>query len=71
MSDETAPGLRIVRGHAEADEVAALVAVLSAKAREAADEPPARPSTWAAYWRSVRAPLPTGPDAWRSSAQPR
>lgn len=71
MSDESPAPVRIVKGRPTDDELAAVVAVLSAKAA-AADQPaPARPSTWAAYWRTVRAPLAPGQGAWRASALPR
>jgi len=60
----------LVKGEPSEDELAALVAVISATAAEAQHQPPERPSTWAAYWRSVRQPLRPGPGAWRTSAHP-
>lgn len=65
--------VRVVRGEPTDNELAAIVAVISAKTAEAAAVPspePERPSTWAAYWRTVRAPLRPGPGAWRTSALP-
>jgi len=64
------PVLRIVRGDATPEEVAALVAVLSAlQAPEPA--PKRRLSAWSAHHRKVRRTLPHGPGGWRSSALPR
>ena len=61
------PLLRVVRGVPTDEELAALVAVLTSRGAPAQAPPPAR-SPWG---RPVlRGPLPTGPGAWRSSAQP-
>ncbi|MEO5982898.1 MAG: acyl-CoA carboxylase subunit epsilon [Pedococcus sp.] len=70
-TDQTCPGrppLRLLRGAASSEEIAALFAVLSAVS--AADEAPtARPaSAWTARERLVRRPLTPGPGAWRASA---
>lgn len=69
--DPARPALRVVRGDPTVEELAALVAVLSA--RSGADPPvrPERPRSWSAYWRGVRQPLRPGPDGWRDSARPR
>jgi Acyl-CoA carboxylase epsilon subunit len=66
------PVLRVIRGDATAEEVAAIVAVLMSRA--AADDapdavPPAR-SAWADRSRALRRPLFPGPGAWRRSALP-
>ncbi|HEU0213543.1 MAG TPA: acyl-CoA carboxylase epsilon subunit [Jiangellaceae bacterium] len=64
------PAVRVVKGEPTPDELAALVAAVAARrADESAQSE--RPSTWAAYWRSVRAPLRHGPTEWRDSARPR
>ena len=42
------------------EELAALVAVVAARRAAPADGAES-PSNWAAYWRSVRQPLPHGP----------
>ena len=70
MSEERErPLLRVVRGNPTAEELAALVAVLTARA--AAGPPPRRPrSAWADPARQLFAPR-VGPDAWRRSALPR
>ena len=65
------PPLRLVRGDATPEEIAALVAVLSA-ASAAGDPAPPRPrSQWASRERAVRQPLAHGRGAWRASALPR
>ncbi|WP_121433680.1 acyl-CoA carboxylase subunit epsilon [Actinomadura pelletieri] len=75
------PFLQVVRGDPGPEEIAALVAVLTARARAAAAARNAanrasRPSRWADRTRLVRAtgadgPRPRGPGAWRASALPR
>ncbi|GAA3760530.1 acyl-CoA carboxylase subunit epsilon [Spinactinospora alkalitolerans] len=67
-----APRLRIVRGDLAPEETAALVAVLTARARAAraaagAAEEPAPRSAWRDRSRLVRRPLHPGPGAWRMS----
>jgi hypothetical protein len=62
--------LRVVKGEPTPEELAALVAVVSAKAAAASERESSRPSNWAAYWRSVRRPLAAGPGAWRASGLP-
>ena len=60
--------LRLVRGDATPEEVAAVMAVLTAVS-EGAPEPAPRPtSQWASRERAVRRPLHPGPGAWRASA---
>ena len=66
------PALRVVRGDATPEEIAALVAVLLA--RSAAGEVPAPaplvPSAWSDRSRLLRRPLFPGAGAWRRSALP-
>ena len=71
MTEHSDQSLRVVKGEPTPEELAALVAVVSAKVAAAGETKPTRPSNWAAYWRSVRRPLPTGPGAWRASGLPR
>ncbi len=71
MTEDADEPIRVVKGEPTPDELAALVAVISAKAAEAGGAEPERPSTWAAYWRSVRGPIRPGPGAWRASGLPR
>jgi hypothetical protein len=60
------PHLRLVRGEASAEEIAALVAVLAAGT--AATPPPRRPiSRWADPALAVRRGIEPGPGAWHRS----
>ena len=64
------PTLRVVRGDATPEEIAALVAVLlSRPGGDAVPSVPAR-SAWADRSRQLRRPLRPGPGAWRRSALP-
>jgi hypothetical protein len=65
------PVLRVVRGNATPEEIAAVVAVLLSRPA-VVDMSAARPvpSAWADRSRLVRRPLFPGPDAWRRSALP-
>ncbi len=73
MSDpveQKQPFLRVVRGDATPEEVAALVAVLGSLGGPAS--PPRRPApAWSAHHRKVRRSLPHGPGGWRDSGLPR
>lgn len=72
MSAVQKPFLRVVRGDATPEEIAALVAVLTARAAVAKPaEDTRRVSAWADRSRSVRTTLPHGPGAWRTSTFPR
>ncbi len=57
----------VVHGEATAEQLAALVAVLSAAS--GGDEPASGPpfSPWAAHTASMRPPVSHGPGAWRTS----
>jgi hypothetical protein len=67
-----APVLTVVRGNPSAEEIAALVAVLTARTGlPSAGEAAGRPrNKWSAKSR-LREPLPRGPGEWRASALPR
>jgi len=66
------PVLRIVKGDPTAEEIAALVAVLSARAAAVGgEEPPPRRSEWAGHERRMRRPVHPSPGGWRASAFPR
>jgi acyl-CoA carboxylase epsilon subunit len=67
-SDE--PVFAVVKGSPTDEEVAALVAVLTLIGRRSEPAPAEHPSGWSAYWRTVKAPIIPGPDAWRMSARP-
>ncbi len=66
------PVLRVVSGQATPEEIAALVAVLSAaSAGGNGDETPTRRSLWSDSSRVPGARPTPGPGAWRASALPR
>lgn len=69
-----APALRVVRGDAAPEEIAALVAILMARPGPAsgAARLAVRPvrGAWSDRSRQLRRPLHPGPGAWRRSALP-
>jgi Acyl-CoA carboxylase epsilon subunit len=67
------PALRVVRGNPTAEEIAALVAVLAARAPAggAAARRGSVRNGWSERSRLLRAPLPRGPGGWRASGLPR
>jgi hypothetical protein len=72
VTEETQPLLRIVKGNPTPEEVAALVAVVSAMATASADaaaEKLAPRPEWSARHRLLRQPHRHGPGAWRASAR--
>ena len=62
--------ISVVKGSPTDEEVAALVAVFTLANRRSEPEPETRPSGWSAYWRTVRAPITPGPNAWQMSGRP-
>jgi len=64
------PLLRVVRGNPSPEELAALLAVVSARSTVAAAPEPAPPSRWASRAAGLRRPLSPGPGAWRASGLP-
>jgi hypothetical protein len=65
------PMIKVVRGNPTPEELAALVAVLAARAAGGGEAaPPEAPSAWRDPARRVRRPLRPGPGAWRASAWP-
>jgi hypothetical protein len=66
----SAPLLRVIRGDATPEEVAALVAVVAGLG-DGGVEPPRRTPEWSAHHRTMRRSLPHGPGGWRSSGLPR
>jgi hypothetical protein len=71
VSAEGLPRLRVVRGRPTEAELAALVAVVAARAAAGAPAPvrTTAPSRWAAV--HTRPVLRHGPGAWQASARPR
>jgi hypothetical protein len=69
---EARPVLRVVRGDATPEEVAALVAVLGSLAGRSTARDDGDPgSVWADRRAALRTDLGHGPGAWRSSFWPR
>jgi hypothetical protein len=75
MPDETAeparPLLTVVRGEPTPEQLAALIAVVAARASgdgDASSDAPAAPSLWASP--QLRTPLAAGPGAWLASGLP-
>jgi hypothetical protein len=66
------PLLRVVRGDATPEEIAALVAVLVTRAADGEAQGPVRsePGSWSDRSRQLRRPLYPGPGAWRRSSLP-
>lgn len=69
-TEQARPVLRVVRGDATPEEVAALLGVVASLGGGAT--PPRRPrSSWAHPERQVRRPVHAGPGGWRASGLPR
>ncbi|NIK62191.1 acyl-CoA carboxylase epsilon subunit [Kribbella shirazensis] len=63
--------LEITKGDPTPEELAALVAVIAARAAVPEPAPDTdRASNWATYWRNARTPFHPGPGQWRASAHP-
>jgi hypothetical protein len=68
--EQQRPLLRVVRGDATPEELAALVAVVAALGSAGGEPPRPRVPEWSAHHRKMRRSLPHGPGGWRSSALP-
>ncbi|PZG16703.1 acyl-CoA carboxylase subunit epsilon [Nonomuraea aridisoli] len=64
------PDLRIVRGDATPEEIAALVIVLATRHAQPEPRPVPRSQTWRNPARAMRKPVAPGKSAWRMSALP-
>ena len=66
------PLLRVVRGDAAPEEIAALVAMLMTRSADGTAPSQARsvPGSWSDRSRQLRRPLHPGPGAWRRSSLP-
>nr|WP_179423753.1 acyl-CoA carboxylase subunit epsilon [Pedococcus badiiscoriae] len=62
--------MRLVHGDATPEEVAAVLAVLSAVTAGAPEPAPRHTSQWSSRERAMRRPLHPGPGAWRASGWP-
>lgn len=67
----TPPMLRVINPHATPEEIAAIVAVLSALGSASGPAPKKPVRAWAAPERQVRRTLPHGRGGWRASGLPR
>ncbi|MBO0810518.1 MAG: acyl-CoA carboxylase subunit epsilon [Microlunatus sp.] len=62
--------LRFVAGNPTEEEIAAVLAVLTALSAARSPAPAQQPrSGWAAYWRSVQAPIQPGPGQWQAAVR--
>ena len=69
-SESSQPPAIVVHGEATAEELAALVAVLTAASRGEEPASERSRSTWAAHSAAMRQPVNHGPGAWRTSVRP-
>ncbi len=69
---DSPPVLRVIRGDATPEEIAALVAVVMARSASAPAPGPAPRvrSAWSDRSRQMRSPIRPAPGAWRRSALP-
>jgi hypothetical protein len=69
---DSPPVLRVIRGDATPEEIAALIAVVMARSAPAPSPGPARRvrSAWSDRSRQMRPPIRPAPGAWRRSALP-
>ena len=63
--------VRVVKGDPSPEELAALIAVITARSGGSDDGREAAPSSWADRSRGLRPTLSPGAGAWRASAFPR
>ncbi|MCK9893848.1 acyl-CoA carboxylase subunit epsilon [Frankia sp. AgB32] len=61
------PHLRLIRGNATPEEIAAVVALLAARSAPAEAPPPPLRSAWADPTQALRGPLHVGAGSWRRS----
>jgi hypothetical protein len=61
------PLLRVVKGDATAEEIAALVTVLAARSAAAVESPKPSPSAWIYRRAQLSKPIFVGPGEWRRS----
>ena len=72
MVTDSGPVLRVIRGDATPEEIAAVLAALlsAVGASDAFGASDAPPSAWSDRSRLLRRPVHPAPDAWRRSALP-
>ncbi len=69
-AEQAAPLLRVVTGEPSAEELAALTVVVAALSQRRGRRRPTPVGGWAAYGRSHRTALLTGPGGWRAAGGP-
>ncbi len=70
-NDSTRPMLRVVSGDPTPEELAIILAVVSARGRATKPSEPKRLSLWASKGRQTRPSLGAGFGSWRASSMPR
>ena len=71
-SENPRPVLKLIKGNATEEELAALITVIAAMSTGAGQEKSAKPkSEWSAHHRKVRVTLRHGRGAWGASGLPR
>lgn len=68
-AEDDVPTFTVVAGQPTDEEVAALVVVLSSLGSSSSAQSRKPASGWSAYARTIRQPIPPGPDAWRMSGR--
>jgi hypothetical protein len=63
------PLIRFVAGNPTDEEIAAVVTLLTAQSAARPADPGQPHSGWAAYWRSVGAPIQPGPGKWQAAVR--
>jgi len=69
--EDRRPALRVVAGNPSDDELAIVIAVVSARSASRTTVTTPTVSLWSRKSRNVRPPLHQGPGAWRASMMPR
>lgn len=70
MPSDQQPTIRFVSGNPTDEEIAAVVAVITAQSASAQSQEADPPrSGWAAYWRTVKAPIQPGPGNWQAAVR--
>ena len=70
-NENSQPLLRVVSGDPTPEELAIIVALVSARARAGKPSEPKRLSLWASKGRQTRPSLGAGFGSWRASSMPR
>ncbi|GAB3914646.1 hypothetical protein GCM10011575_41220 [Microlunatus endophyticus] len=63
------PVITFLGGSPTVEEIAAVVTALLARSGSQPAQPEPQQSSWAAYWRSVGAPIQPGPGKWQAAVR--